>query len=79
MRCPDCGTKNSIVITPGIVCRPLGTFSLAGTQMKVSAHTVAIADCTVCDLHVLGHLEDPELAEDGKTFTGGRFVTEPPD
>lgn len=79
MRCPNCETENSITITRALSARQIGTFSLAGAQMKVSAHSVARAECSVCDLSVIGHLENPVLAEDGKTFVGGHFVAGPGD
>lgn len=61
--CPKCGGEDTVEVRRGFVAKPLGTFSLAGAQMKVSAHEVAIATCTECDLHLTGHLEttaDPE-------------------
>jgi hypothetical protein len=78
MKCPNCEATNTVTITRGLSARQLGTFSLTGAQMKVSANTVAFADCTSCGLHVVGHLENPEWAEDGVTFTGGHFVVDRP-
>lgn len=78
MRCPNCETPNSIVISLAFTARQIGRFSLAGVQMKVSARQVAFADCSACGLHVVGYLDNPELAADGRTFTGGHFVVESP-
>jgi hypothetical protein len=63
MRCPKCAAENTVIVSRGLQARPLGSFSLAGAQMKFSAHEVVIATCTECDLHLVGHLEtsaDPE-------------------
>jgi predicted RNA-binding Zn-ribbon protein involved in translation (DUF1610 family) len=65
-RCPKCGAQDTVEIKRGFKARPLGSFSLAGNQLKFSANEVAIATCTSCDLHVVGHLEtgpDPEVNE----------------
>lgn len=39
--CPDCGRDSGLTMEPTgetvLVAKPLGTFSLAGAQMKVSA------------------------------------------
>jgi hypothetical protein len=76
MICPKCQEENTITIWAGLVARPIGTFSLAGAQMKVSAHRTVIAECSSCGLSVMGHLEDPTYADDGVTFAGGHFVAD---
>jgi len=71
-RCPQCGGESTVEVERGLRARPLGSHSLAGAQMKVSAREVAVATCTNCDLHLIGHLEtgpDPE----GKLY----FVVDP--
>lgn len=78
MRCPNCEGENTVSIRPGLSARQIGEFSLAGAQFKVSANTVAIAECSECGMSLTGHLEDPMYAEDGVTFTGGHFVVAPP-
>lgn len=79
MRCPNCEAESTVSIRPGLSARQIGEFSLAGAQFKVSAHAVAIAECSECDLSLVGHLENPTYANDGVTFTGGHFVvTRPP-
>jgi hypothetical protein len=50
MICPKCQEENIITIWAGLVARPIGTFSLAGAQMKVSAHRTVIAECSCCGL-----------------------------
>jgi transcription elongation factor Elf1 len=69
MHCPKCGAENTVEVKRGFRAQPIGSFSLAGNQMKVSAVEIAIATCTNCDLRLEGHLEtgsDPE--EDGLYF-----------
>lgn len=78
MNCPNCGAENTVTIRPGLSAKQIGTFSLAGAQMKFSANEVAIAECSSCDLKVFGRIEAGTLAGDGKTFTGGHFVVEGP-
>ncbi len=41
--CPNCGTSsrtdpNAMVVSEGLMARPLGTWSLAGQQLKTSAY-----------------------------------------
>ncbi len=63
MHCPGCGAQNTVQVSRGLRARPIGSFSLAGNQMKFSVNEVAVATCTQCDLHLVGHLEtgaDPE-------------------
>jgi hypothetical protein len=39
--CPECGERTlQLVFREGLVAKPLGSFSLAGMQPKVSAHKV---------------------------------------
>ncbi len=77
MRCPNCQATGTIVIDFELRARPIGSFSLAGAQMKVSAEQVAIAECTACGARTPGRLENTVLGPDGKTFTGGHFVADP--
>lgn len=71
MRCPKCGTENTVEVRRGLQARPIGSFSLAGNQMKFSAREVAIATCTACDLHLVGHLEGTSDPEEGLYFVVG--------
>lgn len=67
---PKCGASTRV--TPGImeiveeiVAKPLGTFSIAGNQMKVSAYTQLRLVCRACDWSTPGWIE------------GGHFVAYP--
>lgn len=73
MKCPQCGSRDAISLRPVLVAKPVGSFSLAGAQMKVSAQTGAVVECG-CGFTMSGHLEGATVGEDGKTFTGGHFV-----
>ena len=46
--CPGCNTRFALLMRLGLAAKPLGTFSLSGTQMKVSARTAYLLRCTVC-------------------------------
>jgi hypothetical protein len=48
--CPNCGECN-LFLGSGLRARPIGSFSLAGAQMKVSANTVPALRCSTpeCD------------------------------
>ncbi len=72
--CPQCRTQGTISVRLVLVAKPLGSFSLAGEQMKVSARRAAVAECSSCGLSVSGHLENPTIGPDGAT--GGHFVAD---
>jgi hypothetical protein len=75
MRCPSCGTENSIEVSLVLAAKPLGTWSLAGAQMKTVAEHTAMAVCAAagCDFMVSGHLEGADWDDQGR-FTRGHFV-----
>jgi hypothetical protein len=73
--CPRCQASGTISVRRVLTAKPLGTFSLAGAQIKVSAVESAVAECSACDLSVVGHLENATLSPDGRAFTGGHFVS----
>lgn len=51
--CPTCGHLG-LELRPGLRARPLGSHSLAGSQMKVSARTVLRWHCTSADCDASG-------------------------
>jgi len=75
MNCPACSAAGTISVRLILVAKPLGTFSLAGAQAKVSAASAAVAECSACGLSVRGRLENATVSDDGRTFTGGHFVS----
>jgi hypothetical protein len=55
--CPSCGAGPgtlSVQAGPRLQARPLGSFSLAGAQMKVAAAAIRVLHCSACGLEVQG-------------------------
>lgn len=48
VECPGCAEKG-LFLTKVLAARPIGDFSLAGAQMKLSAHEVPALKCGFCD------------------------------
>lgn len=48
VECPGC-TEKGLFLTKVRAARPIGDFSLAGAQMKVSAYEVPALKCSFCD------------------------------
>lgn len=71
--CPECGAVGTVALRPAMVAKPLGTFSLAGAQMKVSAWRGWELACSACPFRVLGQVEGLETDETGQ-ITAGTFV-----
>lgn len=66
MICPKCGAKGTLEVRRKLIGKPIGSFSLSGMNMKISAFEGAEAFCTEkgCGFAVIGHLEsgpDPEV------------------
>lgn len=58
-QCPRCHAgPGTLQIRSTLQARPIGEFSLAGAQMKVSAVEVPVLTCSACDLHIVGRFED---------------------
>lgn len=72
--CPQCGAtdKSGFSVTAQLIAKSMGTYSLAGAQMKFSALAQAILACD-CGWFVNGHLEGATVDESG-ILTGGHFV-----
>jgi hypothetical protein len=78
-RCPGCGATGTLQLETLLAARRPGTASIAGAQPKLLAYEAAQLSCRTCGWSIHGHVEDTELAADGRTFTGGHFVAEPTD
>lgn len=66
--CPSCGVSSrddptAMVMEPFYEARAIGTFSLAGRTMKVSAVAKATLTCR-CGWSIVGRLEDDHLVID---------------
>jgi hypothetical protein len=66
--CPRCDAEpGTLSVSFELVGNPLGSFSLPGMQMKVTARTRPVLRCSACPLEVVGELD-----------ADGRHVTFPP-
>jgi hypothetical protein len=55
--CPQCGELETMRLEIKLVATPIGAFSLAGVQMKVSARQRPVLTCTHCELFLIGEYE----------------------
>lgn len=76
--CPECGAAGTVALRPALIVQPLGSFSLAGVQLKVSAREGWELACSACAFRVLGQVEGLEVDEATGTITAGTFVAAPP-
>lgn len=53
MRCPECGDR-TLSLAVELVAKPLGTYALGGSQMKVAARELPVLRCRACGLHMVG-------------------------
>lgn len=52
--CPQCEQTGTLSISDVLEARPLGTFSLSGANMKVSARNRPVLTCSQCAYRVAG-------------------------
>jgi hypothetical protein len=76
-RCPSCGATGGLALTPVLVARPAGSYSLSGAQHKTAAVDAARLSCAACGFTATGRIEGLEVAGDG-TITGGHLVIDQP-
>jgi hypothetical protein len=71
--CPACGAADTLQLDQALETQPIGSFSLAGAQMKFSARSRPRLTCSVCTLDLLG-----EYDQDGRhvTFDSPKEVTD---
>lgn len=53
VHCPSCD-KQSLRIRESLTAKPLGTFSLSGGQMKLSAVSQPVLECLACGMYLPG-------------------------
>lgn len=53
--CPQCGER-SLELSWRLVAKPLGTFSLSGSQLKFSANEIPFIHCNGCGLTAEGNV-----------------------
>jgi len=55
--CPVCSATETLSLAMELVAKPLGSFSLSGQQMKVSATSRPVLSCSECGLRLVGRLD----------------------
>lgn len=59
--CPNCQSCTTITLDNRFIARPLDEYSLAGTQIKFSAHRVYVLECEThlggCGWSITGDIE----------------------
>lgn len=72
--CPECGHAGKLILETRMQAAQLGTFSLAGAGMKVTARDKALLRCLRCNMQRQGYVEDLYMSSDGVTAVSGHFV-----
>lgn len=54
-QCPACG-HHGMQLSWRIVAKPLGSFSLSGSQVKVSANKIPVIECPHCGVSAEGNI-----------------------
>jgi hypothetical protein len=55
--CPACGQQGGLTIGMRLVAKPIGTWSLAGAQLKTSAVRTLGLGCNRCGMMLYGTLD----------------------
>jgi hypothetical protein len=55
--CPQCGLASNLYIVIEFVAKPLGTFSLAGAQVKFSGRELPVLKCRNCPFMLVGDFD----------------------
>lgn len=55
--CPWCTEQGGLGIWEALQAQPVGSFSLPGAQMKVSASVIVTLRCTICKWQVEGRID----------------------
>ncbi len=58
--CPGCSKVGTLVLSAVLVAAPIGEFSLAGAQPKVSARVSIRATCAQCGWTGVGDVEEDD-------------------
>ena len=58
--CPTCNRVGTLYVEVKLVAKPIGSFSLAGAQTKVTAESKPFLLCSVCHFTKMG-----KFSEDG--------------
>lgn len=76
--CPECGAVGTVALRPALIAQPLGSSSLAGVQIKVSAQKGWELACSACPFRVFGRVEGLEVDQATGVITAGNFMGLPP-
>jgi len=60
--CPECSVVGYLYLTSRFIAKPIGEFSLAGAQMKVSGTMKPVLKCHNCSLDIVGEYDDDNHA-----------------
>ncbi len=74
--CPRCGERQ-LTLSWWLEAKPIGTFSLAGQQLKFSARENAVVRCQFCRLVLQGRITPDAEVVNGR-FVSGHFETTQP-
>jgi hypothetical protein len=55
--CPNCDALGRLTLHQILVARPVGNYSLAGQQPKVSAEEIYVLTCSACEWSIRGRIE----------------------
>lgn len=73
--CPKCTYPGGLVLEKRLIAKPVGSFPLAGNQMKLSAVLAPVLKCTLpgCGMVLVGRIErgyavfpDPHVVPEGR-------------
>lgn len=56
MSCPTCKVVGKMRIDLKLTAKPLGTFSLSGSQLEFSPNEIPVLHCDACGLEVEGNV-----------------------
>lgn len=72
--CPAC-EHVGLVLTWALTAKPLGSHSLSGGQMKVSALNTARCRCPECGWAINGRMDGGTVNAEGTAMVGGSFTS----
>ena len=72
--CPKCTHPGGLAIHLEFHSKPIGTFSLAGAQMKLSVRQVPVLSCSLpgCNLILVGEIQEGDAVFPDPHVEGGR-------
>lgn len=69
--CPTCKVIGYLYMTSRFIIKPIGTWSLAGAQVKTTGTMAPVLKCHNCDLDIVGQFDGENHATfDPRSFDG---------